>query len=157
MTETDLELAQQHVDENPHAVVPWNGELLDLRDVPQVARALGEIREWKRRLDEFRGLLETILRIESQRQGTKTLHLDNGLTCTVTGGTRVSYDTEALLEGLAAAGLPADRLSEAVKMVVEYKPNGRVLKQLEAASPAYAEVIHRARRVEEIAWRVSVT
>jgi hypothetical protein len=74
----------------------------------------------------------------------------------VSGGERVVYDAEQLAHDLEAAGLPADRLAEAVRPVVEWKTDARVLKQLAASNPVYAAAIRRARSVEEAAWRVSV-
>lgn len=87
--------------------------------LPFREQALAQVRDAKRRLDELRALLEALLRVESRRQGTKTVHLDGGLTAVVSGGSRVVYDGEQLARDLEQAGLPADRLALAVHPVVE--------------------------------------
>ena len=150
-----LEQAQAHAAEHPQLVLP-TGELVYLRDPAQVAHGLDQVREAKRQLDELRVLLEALLRLESQRVGSKTLHLEGGLAAVVSGGSRTVYDPEQLAEALEQAGLPADRLAQAVRPVVEWKVDQRVLKQLEASNPVYAEAIRCARRVEPAAVRVSV-
>ena len=90
----DLEQAPARADEHPELVVPGTGEIIKLDDPAQVAHGLGRVREAKRGLDELRALLEALLRVESQRVGTKTVHLENGLTAVVSGGTRTVYDAE---------------------------------------------------------------
>jgi hypothetical protein len=152
----DLTRTLARADRHPELLLPFTGELVDLRDPAQVAHALDQVRDAKRRLDELRTLLEELLRAESQRQGTKTVHLDGGLTAVVSGGSRAVYDGEQLGHDLEQAGLPAVRLVQAVHPLVEWKGDARVVKQLEASNPAYAAAIARARRIEPAAWRVTV-
>ena len=108
-------------------------------------------------LDELRALLEALLRVESQRVGTKTVHLENGLTAVVSGGTRTVYDAEAARATTSRRpAFPRSASPRPSHPVVEWKVDARVVKQLEASNPVYAEAIRRARRVEEAPWRVSV-
>ena len=161
MTELDvrrpdeLEAIALALKENPETVVPHTGELLDLRDLDAVARTLAEAREHEREIAEFRRNLGLVLRLESRRQGTKTLHLD-GCTVEITGGSKPGWDIELLREGLEAAGLPPDRLKELIRETVSYSVSARVAKYLEAANPSYAAVVSRARRDEPEPWRVTV-
>jgi hypothetical protein len=151
----DLQTAELAVAEQPEIVVPLTGELVDLRQPGQVAAALESVREAKRHLDQARVLLETVLRLEASRQGTKTLHL-GGVDCVVSGGSRVEYDCEQLRELLAEAGLPDDRLAELIVETVSYRVNQTVAKSVSAANPRYRAAIERCRRVEPAPWRVTV-
>jgi hypothetical protein len=152
----ELEAIALRMEEQPLQLLPTTGELVDLRVAGEVARALDEVREGIRRLGELRSLLETVLRLEARRQGTKTLHLAGGLVATVSGGERVEWDIERLAEGLRGAGLPEDRLAQLVVETVEYKVDQRVARQLAAGNPAYAAAIDAARSTAPAPWRVSV-
>ena len=98
---------------------------------------------------------EAVLLAESRQKGTKTLHYEAG-TATITGGSDLAWNLDILLE-LRNRGLPEERYNELVVATVTYKVNAAIAKQLEAANPAYAEVIGMARSHEPRAWRVSVT
>jgi hypothetical protein len=152
---TDLELVQAQVEEEPMLLLPFTGELVDLRDPGEVARALQSVRDFKHRLDELRELFTGLLRLESQRQGTKTLHLE-GSDAVVGGGPRPDYDAELLMSRLRAAGLPEARLAQAVVATVTYKPNALVLKQLAAANDDYRRAIDASRTTVEAPWYVTV-
>ena len=106
-------------------------------------------------MDELRTLLEGVLRLEAQKQGTKTLHLGS-LDAVVSGGSRREYDAELLVELLRDAGLPEERIADAVVETVSYRVNQLVLKQLAAANPNYAAAIELAETTVEAPWRVSV-
>ena len=136
-------------------VVPLTGELVALADPAQVVRVLDQVREMKRQLDEVRAVLEDALRLESERQGTKTLHLD-GLTAVISGGEKVEYEIEELSDELLDLGLPSSRIAELVVATITYRIDQRVAKQLAAANPRYAEAIERHRRLVPDRWRVSV-
>jgi hypothetical protein len=155
MTDPGLEMVAAQVEETPTIVVPVTGQLVDLTRPVEVAGALHDVREAKRLLDELRALLEGVLRLEAQHQGTKTLHL-GPLDAVISGGTRNDYDADVLQQLLRDAGLPEERLSEAVQQIVTYKVDQRVLKQLAAANPAYAAAIDQARTTVETPWRVTV-
>jgi hypothetical protein len=151
-----LEQAIQHVSDEPLLVMPLTGEVLDLRKPSNVARGLEQVRETKRQLDELRLLFEALLRIEAARLGSKTLHVGDGLTATVTGGEKTEWDIPVLNNELRAAGLPQERLEELITITVDYKVDARVAKQLAGANPEYAAIIARAKRTGPAAWRVYV-
>lgn len=136
-------------------VVPVTGELVDLADPAQVCNVLHQVRQMKHRLDEVRAVLEDALRIESERQGTKTLHLD-GMTAVVSGGEKVEWDIEELSEELLELGLPEDRLGQLVVQVISYRVNQNVARQLAGSNQRYAEALERHRRVVPDRWRVTV-
>ena len=72
MSDLALELAAAQLDDTPQIVVPLTGQIVDLtRPVEVAAGALNDVRDAKRQLDEPRALLEGILRLEAQRQGTR--------------------------------------------------------------------------------------
>lgn len=111
-------------------------------------------RDTRNRLLDLAKDCEAVILEASRRQGTKTLHYESG-TATVTGGSDLDWNLETLLE-LRAAGLPEDRYNELVVATITYKVSASVAKQLEAANPAYAEVISRARTRVDKAWRISL-
>jgi hypothetical protein len=143
------------VEETGRVVLPLTGEVVDLGDPADVARGLARVRDLKTELDELRSLLEDVLRLESQRQGTKTLRLGD-VEAVVSGGARTEFDAEALAEALRAAGCPEERIADLIVETVSYRVDARVAKQLEAANRAYAEAIASARTVEPAPWRVSL-
>ena len=155
VTDLALELAAAQLDDTPQIVVPLTGQVVNLRDPFEVAAALEDVREVKRQLDELRALLEGVLRLEAQRQGTKTLHLGS-LDAVVSGGEKSDYDPELLTELLRDAGLPEERISEAIVETVSYKVNQLVLRQLAAANPDYKAAIELSKSTVPVAWRVTV-
>lgn len=136
-------------------LVPITGELVDIGDPNEVCRALDEVRDLKRQLDRARVVLEDALRLESERQGTKTLHLA-GYTAVVSGGTKTEYDIEELADELLDLGLPASRVAELVVATVTYRVSKTVAKQVAGANPRYAEAIDRHSRQVPDYWRVKV-
>lgn len=152
-----LEDVASQVQAQPTLVLPETGQIVDLRKPSEVADALEQVREAKRRLEELRGFLELVLRAESIRQGSKTLHLEGGLEATVSGGSRpVVDDPELLVAELEQAGLPPERIAEAIRQVVSWDVRHGILSRIATASERYAEVIERHRRREPAAWSVSV-
>jgi len=137
-------------------MVPLTGELVSLGEPVQVCRALEQVRELKRELDHVRAVLEDALRLESERQGTKTLYLD-GLKAVVSGGERAEYvDLEVLADELRDEGMPEERVGEIVVTKISYTVSQRKADHAARANPRYAEVIERHRRIVPAAWRVSV-
>lgn len=154
-TDDDLQGLDLAIQEQPERLLPLLGQLVDLRDPADVAHALDDVRGAKRQLDEVRALLEQVLRLECQRQGTKTLHFGD-VDAIVSGGSRSDYDIERLVAELRAAGLPEDRLAQLVVETVSWKVDQRVARQLAAANPAYRDAIDRCRTTTPAPWRVSV-
>ena len=143
---TDLAVPQQLVDVRTGEMLPATPE--------NAITLLLAAREMRSRILDLVKDCEFVLREESQRQGSKTLHLPHG-TAVISGGTEIAWDLEELAK-LLAVGLPDERYSELVITTVTYKVDARVAKQLEAANPAYAEIIANARTTVEKPWRVSV-
>jgi hypothetical protein len=150
-----LELALLQLEESPQVVLPLTGQLVDLTHPLEAAQALRDVRDLKRQLDEVRMLLEGVLRLEAARQGTKTLHL-GPVDAIVGGGPTADYDAELLQEHLRHAGLPEDRVREAVTEIVSYKVDQRVLRQLAGANPGYAAAIDSAKSTVQKPWRVQI-
>lgn len=152
-TDERLERARSFLEAGPEVMVPFSGELLDLRDLPRVAQTLAEVRDLKTQLDRLRSLLEDILRLESARQGTKTLHLGE-FDAEVSGGSKTTFDTERLAVLLTEAGMSEQRLGELIITTVTEKVDMRVAKQVASANPAYAIAIAACREIHPAAWRV---
>jgi hypothetical protein len=152
---SELALIQQGVEENPEIVMPLTGVLVDLRNPAEVADALDQLTDIRHRLKNLTDTLTDALRLEAHKQGTKTLHLE-GLDAVISGGERVEYDGQRLQSELIRAGLPIDRVNEAVAEIVTYKPDGRVLKQLAGANHDYRAIIDSCRQVVPAPWRATV-
>ena len=151
----ELEEAALKIVENPSYVIPFTGEQIDLRKPEEVAAALGSVRQAKSLLDEVRGFLSAVLRLESRRRGTKTLRYGD-LEVEIRGGSKPDYDIELLRSGLAEAGCPDGRIEEVIKTEVRYTVDWRIIRQLEGANPEYAAAIARARSRVDAPWSVYV-
>lgn len=131
-----------------------SGELLE-PSVSNAARVINAARTMKANIQEVVREATAYLVEESTRRGTKTLH-DENETVTVTGGTSVEYDAADLIELLTDAGCPQDRIDSAITMVVTYKVDRRVLRQLAAANPEYRAAIELCAREVEKPYQASV-
>ena len=137
---SDLQLVAVQIDETPLIMVPLTGQLLDLTSPFEVAGALRDVRDVKRQLDELRAFLEGVLRLEAQRQGTKTLHL-GALDAVMSGGTRATTTSSCSPSCSTRRDCRRNGLREAIVETVSYKVNQLVLKQLAGANPDYAAAI----------------
>jgi hypothetical protein len=149
--------------ENPSSVatgmeiaLPHSGEIISLDDAVLCAKSLDEIRQLEARLREVKQDLTRAILIESERQGSKTLYLDDDLKVEVSGGTKVEYDPE-VLERLRDVGLPEDRYDALVRATVTYNVNATEAKRIAGANPEYARIIELARSEREAPHRVSVS
>jgi hypothetical protein len=143
------------------ATIPEPDTLLDVRTGELVeatpakaAELLVAAREMRHRILDLVKDCEAVLLAESRREGSKTLHFESG-TATITGGSELQWNLDILLE-LRKRGLSEERYNELVTATVTYKVNAAIAKQLEAANPAYAEVIGMARSYVQKPQRVSV-
>jgi hypothetical protein len=138
------------------AVVPVIGQLVDLERPAEVAGAIGDIDQAVRQLREIRDQLVAVLVEESAFQGTKTLHLEDGLTAKLSGGTRPEYDLETLADELRDAGLPEDRLEQLIVQTINYKLDQAVARQLRGANAAYRQALDDCRTDVPAPWRVTI-
>ena len=156
MSGQELVTTQSLIETDPVFTIRLTGQIIDLREPAEVANALSDVREAKRQLDAIRQLLEDVLRLESSRQGTKTLHLEDGLTAVVSGGNRPEYDLPVLADMLRDAGLPEDRLEQLIVATISYRLDQSVARQLRSANPAYAAALDACRRDVPAPWRVNI-
>ena len=130
------------------------GELLPAT-VDNAGRVLIAARAMKERVNAIvRETTDYIVSV-SEREGTKTLHGEHE-TVTLTGGTTTTYDAGDLMELLADAGCPEDRINAAVTATVTYKVDRNVLRQLAAANPDYKAAIELAAREVEKPYSAAV-
>ena len=126
--------------EPTHALIPFTGEQVDLRDLPKVATVLAEIRELETQIRYAKRELVDALCAESARTGTSTFHFD-GVDVSLTAAEETVRDLERMREELQAAGLPDRRLDELLVPTVTYEFNGNVARQLQGANRRYAQII----------------
>lgn len=138
MSETSTEL-----------VVLPDGQLIDIADPAQCARALEDLRDLSYRITEIKGQIVDSLVAESRRQGTKTLHLEDGSKLEVRGGERTVWDAQQLEADLREAGMPEERIREVVVEEVSWTVAAVKANQAARANPDYAAAVDRARQVVE--------
>lgn len=129
-------------------IVPGIGEVVRLDDPPQVAAALGSVRDLEGALRSVKSELTAALVYASRTQGTKTLHLEN-CTVAIAGGSSTVYDPQEIEAGLREAGMPEERIREIVKETVSYSVDAAKAKQAASANPLYAAVIAKHSHIEE--------
>jgi hypothetical protein len=135
---------------------PLTGELVNASDPAAVAEALDGLREHKWQVQTAISLFERAAADVAEKAGTRTLRA-GGFKLEVSGGREIDWDVETLEADLEAAGLPQERLRELVTYEQVVKVNAAVAKQIEAANPAYAEIVVRCRRYVPKATRVKVS
>lgn len=136
--------------------VPGIGEIINLEDPRQVAFGLDAVRDLERQLRNVKAELTRALEYESERQGTKTLHLE-GIKAVLKSGEETFYDAEEIEIGLREAGMPEDRIRLIVVETTSYKVDAVKAKQAAGANAAYALVIQANRRTEPKSASVTLT
>ena len=132
------------------------GELVNLNDGAQCARAIDAIRYLEWQLRAAKTELTRALVYQSQQAGSKTLRYE-GVEAVVKGGTVTEYDADAIYVDLLAAGMTERRAGEIVVETVSRKVSASEAKRASAANPAYKEAIERHTRVVETPFTVSVS
>lgn len=147
----------------PEAVAPKtevialpDGQVLDLADTGQVARAYDDMQQLKRMLREVEGKLKEALIEHSQSTGTKTFSVE-GAKVEIKGGEETRYDAQAIKRALKDAGMPEDRIKEIVRETIEYKVAAVEAKKAARANEKYAAIIKEFSTVEKKNPTVAVT
>ncbi len=130
------------------------GELLPAT-IDNAVTVIQAARTMRSRLHDVVAQATAWLAEESARQGTKTLHAGTS-SVVLSGGPTDEYDPLELMNYLRNAGLPEQRVDDAVTTIIDYKVNRAVLRQLAAANPEYADAIEQAKRTVEKPYRASV-
>lgn len=138
MSSTDVE-----VREYEEIVQPLTGVLVRTDDIDAIAVAVADLRAHRARLNDAISQFDAAAVAWSKMLGKKTIAAASH-TLTVSADHEIEWDVEAL-EELRELGLPDARFDALVRMVVTYKVNASVAREIEGASPEYAEVIRRAR------------
>lgn len=136
-------------------MLPASGVLVSLDDASQCAQALGDLRDLESKIKEAKAIVTDALVREAERQGTRTLTLEDGTTATVKAGERTLYDAQAIEDGLRAAGAPEELIREVVVENISYEVSGTRAKRAARANPAYAKIIEAA--MTTVDGRPSVT
>jgi hypothetical protein len=137
-----------------HLLLPSTGEIVDLANVDGCVKALSQIRDLETRLKDAKKELTFYIIQESQRQGTKTLHVGD-VTAEVKGGSGITWDVQTL-EELLALGLPEDRFNKMVQPEITYKVSTLEANRIAGSNPAYKEVIDRAKQTYDKEQYVSI-
>ncbi len=130
------------------------GEILPATTA-NAARVITAARDMRTRINDVVAQATAWLAEESARQGTKTLHA-GASSVVLSGGPTDEYDPLELMNYLRNAGLPEQRVDDAVTTIIDYKVNRSVLRQLAAANPEYADAIEQAKRTVEKPMRATI-
>ena len=130
------------------------GEILPATTT-NAARVITAARDMRTRINDVVAQATAWLAEESARQGTKTLHAGSS-SVVLSGGPTDEYDPLELMNYLRNAGLPEQRVDDAVTTIIDYKVNRSVLRQLAAANPEYADAIEQAKRTVEKPMRATI-
>lgn len=125
------------------AVVPGTGEVFDLTTIEGAAAGLAAAASLYYQLRSFQEQARNRLREESDRRGQRTIHEGRWKVEveSIESSEKPVYDIDKLWDGLQAAGVPLERLKEAIHY--EPKVDGTVVRQL-AKNPIYRDVIEGA-------------
>lgn len=125
------------------------GEVVSREDLPGMAKLLAEIDRVVFAEKRIRSAIsDAVVEWWGVHGGPKTIHAD-GVTVTIGTTEEISYDDQALMEGLRAAGMPEADIALHVTETVVYKVDARRVAQTEKSNPAYAAAIQAARSSRE--------
>lgn len=150
-------MSELEVEQSTALVLAHTGELVDLSDERQVAKAFRDVQDIQRKLAEANRRLREALVEQAAIQGTKTMYLDGIGKVELKGGQEVTYDELAIEEDLRKLGCPEEVIREIVKETIIYKIDGRRAKSAAAANPEYGKVIESHKTVTEKLPTVSIT
>lgn len=127
-------------------ILAHSGQLVNLDDLSDVAKAYEEVARIKRALTEADRLLREAFAHHGRMNGTKTLYVEGVGKFEIKGSERTEWrDHEALADDLRAAGMPEDVVSEIVIETVSTKVDARRAARAAAANEEYAAIIERYR------------
>jgi len=144
------------VPERPKEIKLPDGQLLDLADVDQVARAYDDVQRYKAMLREAETQLKDALIQHATDRGEKTFTLHEAKV-EIKGGEERRYDAQGLKRALKEAGMPEERIKEIVVETIEYKVSAVEAKRAARANEKYAEIVEANTTVAKKTPSVSVT
>lgn len=145
------------VEHSTDLVLPQSGELVDLTSEKEVAHALAEIQDLKRKISWAERRLREALAERAKVLGTKTFHIEGVGTLEMKGDIKVSWDAEKLEDLLRQAGAPEELIREIVLEQVSYKVDARRAARAAKANPDYASAVDASREEEAVLPTVSIS
>lgn len=137
-------------------IVPASGEIVNLNDVAEVARAYRSVIEIENALRSAKDTLRDALVAQKLIRGTGTFHVDGLGKVEVKGGNDLVWDAWALKRDLLEAGMPRERVAEIVVETIDARVSAVEAKKAASANPAYAEIVERHRTTSPKRPSVSV-
>lgn len=139
------------------AVVPATGEVVDLSNPAEVARALEAVETIAAQAAEAKRMLnDALVRYSTDVAVARTFTVPGVGKFERTGGPKTEYDRpDEIRRELLALGIPAERVAEIVVETVDRKVNGTEANKAAKASPAVEEVLARHRRKTDAPYRVT--
>ncbi len=139
------------------AVVPVTGEVVNLANPAEVARALATVEEIAAKAGEAKRILnDALVRYADEVALARTFEIPGVGKFEKTGGPKTSYDNPAALKKeLLDLGVPPARVAEIVVETVDRKVSGTEANKAAKANPAVEEVIARYRRKGNEPYKVN--
>ena len=138
-------------------VLAHSGQLVNLNDLADVAKAYDEVVKIKRALTEADKILREAFAEHGRMNGTKTLYVDGVGKFEIRGSERVEFrDPLALADELREAGMPEHVVSEIIIETVSYKVDARRAARAAAANEYYAQIIEEYKVTQERTPTISI-
>lgn len=139
-------------------VLAHSGQIVNLDDSSDVAKAYQEVKNIRARLTEADRLLREAFALHAKLQGTKTIYVEGVGKFEVKGSEITEFpDPLALADELRKAGMPENVVDEIVLTEIRYKVDARRAARAAKANPDYAEIIERLKVTVERTPTVSIT
>lgn len=125
------------------ALMPVTGEVINLDDPNQCARAYDTLAEIERQVRTAKQAVAQALIDYRTRSGSGATFRVEAAEVKISEPSDISWNMEVLSE-LLQAGLPDARWQELVTRTVDTKVSATVARQIGKANPVYAEIVERA-------------
>lgn len=144
-------------EQSTELVLAHSGQLVNLDDLDDVAKAYEEVARIKRALTEADRLLREALAHHGRMNGTKTLYVDGVGKFEIKGSERTEWrDHQELADELRAAGMPEDVVSEIVIETISTRIDARRASRAASANEDYASIIEKYKVTMERTPTISV-
>jgi hypothetical protein len=128
-------------------VLAHTGEVVDLGDERQIAKAYKEVKALQYALNEGLRRLRSAMGERSSVLLTKTIYVDGVGKVQVKNTTETVWDADGLMEALREAEVPEEIIGEIVTETITYKVDAARAKQAASANPKIGEIIEAHKRI----------
>lgn len=139
-------------------VLAHSGELVDLSDSRQAAKAFSEVQDLQAKLAEASRRIRDALGEHAKTIGTKTFYLDGIGKVEISKETETTFpDPLALAEHLRELGCPEETIEEIVVETISHKVDGRRAARAASVNEEYGRAVENAKQIVERTPYVKIT